>query len=401
MFFNFDKFLILKIFNFIFLIFFFFFFPLIWICRKIVFQFFKKLSNISIWTGQPIITLAINCQIERQLGFRSISIVRTSYFITNKFDFIIDQIAYKNKFIALILEYISFFVICCTAKQVHTYFDGGILRQTTRGKFNDLELQAYSLLRIKLLVWTYGGDIRTQKITRELGQPNCCTDCTKVEVACVCKDEIGEMNFKKVSSIATQIFSIGDLIEYTPKSNNKVFFWPVDLDADFGLRYSVSFTKKPSTNDLPLRIIHASNHSELKGTRYLVAAVKELKMEGHKLELIIVKNTPNIQAMEIYKTADIIFDQCLIGFHGYFALEAMAIGKPVMSFIRKPNEYLLQPSECPIININVMNIKEKLQYFLKNRSELYRIGKLGRSYIEKYFSMQSLEKRLKTAYEKI
>ena len=111
MFFNFDKFLIFKIFNFIFLIFFFFFFPLIWICRKIVFQFFKKLSNVSIWTGQPIITLAKNCKIERRLGFCSISIVRTSYFITNEFDFIIDQIAYKNKFIALILEYISFFVI--------------------------------------------------------------------------------------------------------------------------------------------------------------------------------------------------------------------------------------------------------------------------------------------------
>jgi hypothetical protein len=262
-------------------------------------------------------------------------------------------------------------------------------------------LQAYRLLRIRLLVWTYGGDVRIYKITRKLGQPNCCTDCTQVEKACVCKDEIGEMNFRKVSSIATQIFSIGDLIEYTPKSNNKVFFWPIDLDADFGLRYSVSFPKKSSTNDLPLRIIHASNHNEFKGIRYLEAAVKELKMEGYILELTTVENIPNKQAMEIYKTADIIFDQCLIGFHGYFALEAMAIGKPVMCFIRKPNEYLLQPSECPIININVMNIKEKLQSFLKERNELYRIGKLGRSYIEKYFSMQSVEKRLKTAYEKI
>jgi glycosyltransferase involved in cell wall biosynthesis len=398
---KFDKFLILKIFNFIFLIVFLIFYPLLWICRKIIFRFFKKLSNVSIWTGQPIITLAKNCKIERRLGFCSISIVRTSYFITNEFDFIIDQIAYKNKFIALILKYISFFVICCTAQQVHAYFDGGILPQTTRGKFNDLELQAYRLLRIKLFVWAYGGDVRTRKITQELGEPNCCTHCTKIEKACVCKDEIGEMNFKKVSSIATQIFSIGDLIEYTPKSNNKVFFWPIDLDADFGLRYSVSFPKKSSTNDLPLRIIHASNHNEFKGTRYLEAAVKELKMEGYKLELIIVENIPNKQAMEIYKTADIIFDQCLIGFHGYFALEAMAIGKPVMCFIRKPNEYLLQPSECPIININVMNIKEKLQSFLKERSELYRIGKLGRSYIEKYFSMQAVEHRLKKAYEKI
>ena len=87
---KFDKFLILKIFNFIFLIVFLIFYPLLWICRKIVFQFLKKLSNVSIWTGPPIITLAKNCKIERRLGFRSISIVKTSYFITNEFDFIID-----------------------------------------------------------------------------------------------------------------------------------------------------------------------------------------------------------------------------------------------------------------------------------------------------------------------
>jgi hypothetical protein len=79
----------------------------------------------------------------------------------------------------------------------------------------------------------------------------------------------------------------------------------------------------------------------------------------------------------------------------------MAIGKPVLSFIRKPNEYLLQPSECPIVNINVMNIKEKLLFFYKERNELNRIGKLGRRYIEKYFSMQSVEMRLKKVYEKI
>lgn len=164
------------------------------------------------------------------------------------------------------------------ARQVHTYFDGGILRQTTRGKFNDLELQAYRLLRIKLFDWAYRGDVRTQKITQELGEPNCCIYCTQIEKACVCKDKIGEMNFRRVSSVATQIFSIGDLIEYAPKSNNEVFFWPIDLDIDCGSHYSPNFSKKSLTDDLPLRIVHSSNHDEFKGTKYIKAAVKELQM---------------------------------------------------------------------------------------------------------------------------
>jgi glycosyltransferase involved in cell wall biosynthesis len=119
------------------------------------------------------------------------------------------------------------------------------------------------------------------------------------------------------------------------------------------------------------------------------------------IELILVEGVPNRQALDIYRTADIIFDQCLIGFHGYFALEAMAIGKPVMVFIRYPQKYLVNPHECPIVNTPVHELRSNILMLVKNRQLLRDLGEQGRRYIEKYYSLPAFAKRLGKVYEEL
>jgi len=138
-----------------------------------------------------------------------------------------------------------------------------------------------------------------------------------------------------------------------------------------------------------------------KGTHFLIEAVENLKAEGIPVELILVEKVPNEKALDIYRSADIVFDQCLIGFHGYFALEAMTIGKPVMCFIRKPEEYLLHPEECPIINTHLNTLQEDIHYFVDNRERLTDIGMRSRQYIEKYFTVEAFAERLKKAYKEL
>jgi hypothetical protein len=192
------------------------------------------------------------------------------------------------------------------------------------------------------------------------------------------------------------MFSMGDMIEYTPGSRNNLFFWPVDLDADDGRRYAPKF---PEPRDgKPVRIVHAPNHRMFKGTRFLEEAVAALRTEGVNVELVLVERVPNAQALEIYRTADIVFDQCLVGFHGYFALESLALGKPVMCFIRKPREYLLAPDECPIINVQSSTLREDIRGLVTEPRRLTEIGRRGRAYIEKYYSLSAFAERLRGAY---
>jgi hypothetical protein len=195
------------------------------------------------------------------------------------------------------------------------------------------------------------------------------------------------------------VFSMGDMIEYTPTSRNDLFFWPIDLAQKGGHPYHPVPPDGSSTG--PLRVVHASNHRLTKGTASLIAAVEDLRAQGVPIELTLVERIPNTQALEIYRTADVVFDQCLIGFHGYFALEAMAMAKPVMCFIRKPQEYLLDPEACPIIRTHRDRLAQDLRRLAASRPELREIGLRSRQYIERNYSLQAFAGRLQSAYREL
>ncbi len=371
------------------------FLPFLWLIRKL-FLTARWFGRVSVWTGAPIITVPKKCRAEKSLGFKSVSLVRDTYFITDEFDWVLAKVAGNRRALVFILAYIGFFAVCLSADQVHAYADGGILPAQKRRHFNPVELLGYRLLGIRLFIWTYGADVRSKELTKQLGEPNCCSECSSIGAACICDAESAKDNYRHIVETATAVFSMGDMIEYTPGSRNDLFFWPIDLSREGGSRYQAYFPNPQSQE--PLRVVHAPNHREFKGSRYLEDAVQSLRAEGWLIELVLVEGVPNKKALDIYRSADVVFDQCMVGFHGYFALEAMALGKPVMCFIRKPEEYLLHPEECPIVNTHFSTIKDDLKSLAARKDELAMIGRKGRAYVEKYFSLEAFAGRLEKAY---
>ena len=361
--------------------------------RKIIFprQFF------SLWTGRPIINMGINAKAERLLGIRARSLVIKPYYVTNVFDYVLTPWS-KLWLIKELLPLMVFGWICLCADRVHLYCNG-LLPAQHRHTFNATELFLYRLLGIQLFCWTYGADVRSRQTTLSLGEPNCCTECSLVGKACVCDEQARKQNIERIKKYATAIFSMGDMIEYTPGSRNGLFFWPVDLNGNKVNKYDPVFPDADTAR--PLRIVHASNHRMFKGTHFLIEAIEQLKREGYAIELVLVEGMPNEKALAIYRSADVIFDQCLVGFHGFFAIEGMALGKPVMSFIRKPQEYLLYSDECPIINTQRFLLKNDLRKLAENRHLLSEIGMKGRRYIEKYFTLEAFSGRLANAYKEL
>ncbi len=203
-----------------------------------------------------------------------------------------------------------------------------------------------------------------------------------------------------LAELSRAIFAgVGDMFGYTPGSIDDLHYWPLDLEADCGEKYRPVYPD--AGTDRLVKIVHASNHRMFKGTRFLIEAVEQLRAEGEPVELVLVERMSNSQALETYRRADIIFDQCLMGNIGYFALEGMALGKPVMCFVRHPDRYLLQPDECPIINTHLSTLKEDIRGLLRRRSELPAIGRRSRVYIEKYFTLSAFAERLGAAYRKL
>lgn len=351
----------------------------------------------SLWVGTPIINMATNAKAERLLGVNAKSLVYSTYFITDSFDYDLSTWS-RIPLFGKLLPLFVFLWACYYADRLHFYCDRGILPSRGNYTFDISELYIYRILSIPVFFWTYGADIRNQQSCIQMGEPNCCTFCDKPNVYCICDQQIAYRNLNRLKSLSVAVFAgIGDMFNYTPGSRNDLFFWPVDLAAEQGELYYPSFPS-PSYHS-PFIIVHSSNHRRFKGTNFLIEAVEDLKKEGLDLDLLLVERVPNREALTLYRSADLIFDQCLMGNLGYFALEAMALGKPVMCFIRHPQLYLLHPDECPIINTHVSTLRDDLRAIIFRRHELESIGRRGRSYVERYFSLNAFALRLSAAYK--
>lgn len=85
-----------------------------------------------------------------------------------------------------------------------------------------------------------------------------------------------------------------------------------------------------------IRIVTACisrEHEKVKGTRYMRLAVSNLQKEGYDIELQVIQHVPHILAVEMYKKADIIIDQLVLGIYSIFSVECMLLGKPVCCYI--------------------------------------------------------------------
>ena len=65
-----------------------------------------------------------------------------------------------------------------------------------------------------------------------------------------------------------------------------------------------------------------------KGSEHVIAAV-----EGLDADLYLVEGLRHDEAFDRYRAADIVVDQLNAGWYGLFAIEAMALGKPVVTFL--------------------------------------------------------------------
>ncbi len=145
-------------------------------------------------------------------------------------------------------------------------------------------------------------------------------------------------------------------------------------------------------------VIHAPSRRVVKGSDYVIQAVNELKAEGLRFRFELIENLSNDEAREKYKKSDIVVDQLRIGWYGVFAVEAMALGKAVVSYIRDDLYHHLGDIP-PLCNANPTNIKEKLRHLIKDHGKRKRMGERARAYCEDLHDSEKVARQLIAIYE--
>ncbi|MGX5735317.1 hypothetical protein [Bosea thiooxidans] len=156
------------------------------------------------------------------------------------------------------------------------------------------------------------------------------------------------------------------------------------------------------TRERPLVFLHAPSHRGAKGTEFVLAAVEALQAEGHSLELRLVEGLPRQEALEAYASADVIIDQLLAGWYGGLAVEAMALGKPVIAYLRGGDFIGLDAAmraELPVMNATPSTIVDTMRSVLTmERSELHARGGAARAFVERWHDPRRLAARTLADY---
>lgn len=182
------------------------------------------------------------------------------------------------------------------------------------------------------------------------------------------------------------LVSTPDLLRWSPSA-----IWvpnPVDLD-----KYHYVGVKETEK----INIVHAPSSRAIKGTEYVINAVKKLENEGYKVNLMLVENVPYNKVIEYYKQADIVVDQLLLGWYGNVTIECMALGKPVCVFINKDLESYVQ--FMPVLNTSPENLVENLKMLIEDKELRGELGEKGRKYVENVHDPIKVNRKLIELYE--
>jgi glycosyltransferase involved in cell wall biosynthesis len=145
--------------------------------------------------------------------------------------------------------------------------------------------------------------------------------------------------------------------------------------------------------------VHAPSSRTRKGTEHFVRACEELGVE-----LEIVEGLHHDEARRRYERADVVLDQLNAGWYGMLAIEAMALGKPVVTFLhdeatRRTEEAF--KTRVPIVRATKDNLVETLRPLAESATERRRVGAASRAYVERVHDLERVADRLLELYARI
>ncbi|BDM79496.1 glycosyltransferase family protein [Acaryochloris marina] len=257
-----------------------------------------------------------------------------------------------------------------------------------------IELNIYSLLNKKIFITYQGNDAR---------QGDFCLKNFEFNIASQVDDEfynpesdaLKRIMIQRMSKYCREVYALNpDLMHVLPKKTKFIPYSHVFLD-EWTPHYNQLENRK-------LRIGHAPSNRKVKGTDIILNSLACLEKEGYEFELILVEGVSNSEAKKLYASVDVLIDQIFAGWYGGLAVEAMALGKPVLVYIREldlkfvPTEMV---NDFPFIQVNPNNIESKLRMILElPRKDLLALAKKSRAFVEKWHNPLDIASKIKEDY---
>ncbi|MCA1832141.1 MAG: hypothetical protein ABR548_01590 [Actinomycetota bacterium] len=153
----------------------------------------------------------------------------------------------------------------------------------------------------------------------------------------------------------------------------------------------------PTRTDDPL-VVHIPSARGTKGTDVVQRVVADAQARGLKFEFRILENLPHAEMKRVLADADIVVDNLLLGDYEVTGLEALCLGKTVIT--RMDEAVFERMGEVPILNANPDSFVEVLEKAVKGSRLRKKLAEEGRQFVEKHHDATVVAGQLIAAYEK-
>jgi len=259
------------------------------------------------------------------------------------------------------------------------------------------------ILELKILHWRgvpcfvhYQGDDARQGDYCLKNFPICIASQVGSEYYNLDSDRYKARKVRRFSNYCSKAYALNpDLLHVLPAGTEFLPYSHISIDD-----WKPSFTQ---SENRPLRIGHAPSHRGVKGTDHFLRALDKLKADGYEFELVLIEKMSNADARRCYENIDVLVDQLFAGWYGGVAVEAMALGKPVLVYIRQEDLHFIPEAmraDLPFIQVTPSTIEGGLRAVLDmSRQELLAVAKKSRAYVEKWHDPLAIAQRVKQDYE--
>ncbi|MCL5407146.1 MAG: glycosyltransferase [Patescibacteria group bacterium] len=337
--------------------------------------------------GSPLPFFAVKALKTQGYKVNNFSLDVPSFFRPISFDFILADHKFLRIF-SYLSDYLFLFLWALLKYDIFEFaFSGGILMNShwRKGEFVFLKLCAK-----KISVYGYGSDCKILSDVRNYGfKYNNAMDRTEETESW--SEKIIRENVKRAQKYANVLIAGGDIIHL----GEKAIMLPLATDLSF-------WKDSPLPKNKIINIIHSTNHRSHKGTRFIIDIISELEKKL-PIKLTLLEKKTMAECREIYPKADIFIPDVVSGWHGFTAIEAMATGRPVITYLRSDIEkfHHYYAKNIPAISANPDNLAEVVTKLVKNQKLREELGKHGREYVEKYHSLKFVGALRNILYEYI
>jgi hypothetical protein len=279
---------------------------------------------------------------------------------------------------------------------LHYYFGRSLLHRDDAGaasKWSFFDLRLARRLGRKIFFTLQGCDVR---LAGESNRRNAVTMCAQgacsVYAACLARlDGQRQALIEDVLPLADRVFYLNpELGHYLPDA----IFLPY---ANVAVRDIVPV---PPAGGRRPRVLHAPSDDAIKGSPMIEAALAELG-KRYDFEYVPVRRLSHAEAMRLYADCDLVIDQVLAGWYGGFAVELMAMGKPVACYMREEDFDVLPPgmrAALPLLRLDPPRLLDNLEAIFARRDEWPKWGAASRAFVLSWHDPQRIAAAMIDAY---